>query len=143
MAPPLHKAIQSPKRFADACKRYVESCLVKDDKGNDSDIIAIAGLAIALGCNRDQLARWKDRYGEPTAHDPHLDISRAIKEVEQAGEMQLQRMAVLGRNSMALALGKVKHGWIEQQHIKVDGKVSGSIEVVTGVPEPSSDDSAQ
>ena len=134
MSAPLHKAIASPKAFSKAVSAYVAACLVKDSAGKDSDIISIAGLCVSLGCHRDMLARWKDKYEAVTDHDPSCLISSAVKGLEESGELQLQRLAVLGRNSMSLALGNCKHVSIEQQHIKVDAKVSGSISVATGVP---------
>jgi hypothetical protein len=141
MAPPLHKAIQDPAAFAVAGDAYIAACLTKTDGGKDSDIISIAGFAVMQGCAREMLSDWVERYKEPTVHDPQCHIANAIKRLKATSELQLEREAVLGRNSMALALGKCKHGWIEAQHVKVEGKVSGSIAVVTGVPDacPSSD----
>jgi len=136
MAPPLHRAIQSPERFADSVDAYIAACLTKDDSGKDSDIISIAGLALALGCNKDMIARWRDKYSEPTEHDPQCLIGSALKKLNDSSEQQLERQAVLGRNSMALVLGKIKHKWVEEQHIKHDVKASGSISVITGVSKP-------
>ena len=137
MAPPLHKAIQSPAGFSTSVDAYIDSCLVKDDSGKDSGVVSVVGLSLHLGTHKDMIATWANRYEKPTEHDPELSISRAIKKLKSASEEQLTRLCVLGRNSMALALGKVNHGWIEKKDVikyEVAHKGSVSISVDFGVP---------
>ena len=140
MAPPLHKAIQDPAAFARAVDAYLSACLVKNDAGKDTSLITLTGLGIAVGVyDKTRWSAWSDRFGELPESDPQHLIAKAIKRCKAMSEYQLQQGAVTDRNSMALALGKCMHGWVEQQHVKVDGAIHGSIAVVTGVSGPDSE----
>ena len=133
MAPPLHKAIQKPKRFAELVDKYIAACLVKDDSGKD-DLITMCGLALALRCDKESLVRWSDKYSGVSDHDPELLIHNAIKRAKLASEQQLTRDCYRNRNTMSLALAKCMHGYVEAQHIKHDVQGGVSLMVDTGVP---------
>ena len=136
MATAIHKAIANPQAFSDAVDAYLKSC-THDDSGTlkaKPDLATLEGLGLAVGVYEPAYwSRWKERYNEPTEHDPACLISQAIKRAKAFSAQQLKQDCFKSKSAMALALGKCMHGWIEQQHIKVDAKVSGSISVATGV----------
>ena len=129
MAPPLHKAIQDPKKFSRSIDAFIKQC---EDR---EELATIVGLALFLGCDKDSLNRWVEKYSEVTEHDPDRHIYGALKKVKAYGESQLQQKCYSKNAAMSLALGKCMFGWVEQQHVKVDAKVAGDITVVTGVPD--------
>ena len=138
MAPPLHKAIQSPAGFSTSVDAYIAACLVKDDSGKDT-LITMAGLSLALACDKESLVRWTEKYGpnsdgDALLHDPDRQIYNALKRAKQHSEQQLQQDCYRNRNAMSLALAKCMYGYVEQQHIKHDVKGSVSISVDFGVP---------
>jgi len=138
MAPPLHKAIKSPQRFAELVDGYVQQCLIKDDKGKDS-LITVCGLALALDCDKGQISKWLAKYEEPTEHDPDCLIAHAIKRAKAHSEHQLQQDCYKSRNSVSLALAKCMYGYVEQQHT-IKHEVSGDVRISIdfGVPESKS-----
>ena len=83
MAPKLHKAIASPKRFAESIDAFIAKCEAQED------LATIVGLALHLGCDKDSLNRWVTKYEEPTEHDPQCLIYGALKKVKAFGEQQL------------------------------------------------------
>ena len=134
MAPPLHEAIASPKRFAAQADKYIAKCLEKDEKGKDT-LITMVGLALHMKCDKQSLLNWIERYEKATVHDPDRLIFGAIKKAKAASELQLQQDMYSNRNAMSLALAKCMYGYVETQHVKVDANVSGSLTVCTGVPD--------
>ena len=138
MAPPLHKAIQKPARFAELVDAYVNACLIRDDAGKDT-LITMAGLALHLGCDKDSLLNWVDRYAEATEHDPQCLIFGALKKAKAASEQQLEQECYRNKNAMALALGKCMYGWVEQQHVKVNHTGGVQVVVASAIPQPKAD----
>ena len=137
MAPPLHKAIQDPRKFAAMVDRYIETCLIKDDSGKD-DLISLVGLALSIGCDKDSLLRWSQEDAL-LEHDPGRSIYGAIKKAKLASEQQLQRSCYKDRNAMSLALAKCMYGYVEQQHVKHEHAGGLQLVVSTGVPSPDTD----
>ena len=132
MAPPLHKAIACPRAFSKAVDAYIDSCR----QAEPSYAPILAEFAVLQGFGSDMISKWADKYQEATEHDPELLIHQAIKRLKDSSEYMLQRKVQQSNSAGSMFLLKSKHKYVEQQHIKVDAKVSGSIAVVTGVSKP-------
>jgi len=132
MAPPLHKAIQDARKFADKVDKYIAQCLVKDDSGKDT-LITMAGLALHMACDKESLVRWS-KSDALLKHDPQRFIYNALKKAKASSEQQLAQDCYRNRNAMSLALAKCMYGYVEQQHVKHEHTGGVELSIATGVP---------
>jgi len=128
MAPPLHKAIQKPDGFSLQIDKYIADCIAS------KKLPTIVGAALYLGCNKDQLAVWSDKYGPGAVesarlHDPNQTIPSAIKRLKQCSEdILVNKLFESSSNQNAMFLLKCMHKYVEHANvIKHDVSVKGTL----------------
>jgi len=130
--PPRHKLIQNPSATVKAIQSYVQA------KFDADEAISLAGCARALKVHKARLTDWSQKYSNDRyASDPARPVADALKSLVDASEEQLVNKCYKSNSSMALALLKCCHRYVEEEKaMKVEHSGSINIVVDTGVCGP-------